>query len=361
MRIGILTFHFAHNYGAVLQAYALCYSLRAIGHEARVIDYFPEDLRHLYTRNPFCVARKREFFDKMRRLPRNGRQTALFREFLKDTGLCTERRYRLEELEETNREFDFFITGSDQVWNDSIVKQPAPYFLIFAEEGKRRASYGASFGKNSISPETGNLIGGELERFEFISVRERAAAGILAQYTDKPVVQVPDPVFLLSEEQWRREAREYEPPPRYLLYYMLSDNEKSRQRSGQLGREWGLPVLIIHPACQAAGKIENGRQLYDVGPREFLYLTCHAEVVLTDSFHAASFGIIFRRTVIYLNSVERGLRVRELLEYLGRKTEQTEPVLKILPDSRLRENVWRAMREAREVLAACLRAGEETS
>lgn len=360
MRIGILTFHFAHNYGAALQAYALCCSLRAAGHEARVIDYFPEDLRHLYTRNPFCVSRKREVVDKMRMLPRNKRQTALFREFLEDTGLCTKKRYRLDELSKTNREFDFFITGSDQVWNDSIVRQTAPYFLNFVEEGKPRASFGASFGKSSISPEQELLMREELGKFSFISVRESTAAEILARYTEKSVVRVPDPVFLLSEEAWMDEAREHETPPRYLLYYMLADSDKSRQNAASIGREWGLPVLIIHPACRTAGRVMNGTQLYDVGPREFLYLAGHAEVILTDSFHAASFGIIFRRTVIYMNSGERGLRVRELLGYLDRKTEDTEPVLRIAPDSRLEASVRRAGREAREMLAACLAAGEET-
>ena len=48
MKIGIVTFHRATNYGATLQAYALVSYFKSLGHETEIIDCKSEGMASLF-------------------------------------------------------------------------------------------------------------------------------------------------------------------------------------------------------------------------------------------------------------------------------------------------------------------------
>lgn len=315
MRAAIITFHFAYNYGAALQAYALQQFIKRIGWEAEILNYFPGELRHLYTLNPFIICRKKEFFEKIRKFFRCRKQFRIFQQFIREELQCTEP-LDIEDLKEAGKQYDVCITGSDQVWNDSIAENLSPYFLEFADSSRRKIAYAASFGKEVLSGRQKAESMKNLTGFDWVSVREGSgmkslsALGIASE-------QAADPVFLLGREEWRKKEKEIPHPRKYVLCYALSDNQRIAQEAGRAAAAAGCKIMIIHPSGEKKIKIRGALYPFDVGPFEFLYLADHAEVIVTDSFHATAFGVIFGKEVRNLSDPERMVRAKDLLESLG--------------------------------------------
>ena len=51
MKIGIITYHSAHNYGAVLQAFALQEYLQKQGHDVQIINYKIKEIENYYKKS----------------------------------------------------------------------------------------------------------------------------------------------------------------------------------------------------------------------------------------------------------------------------------------------------------------------
>lgn len=315
MKIGIMTFHFAYNYGAALQAYGLCTFLRKNGYDAQIIDYMPKELKHLYTLNPFCVSRKKEVIGKMKKFFYCRQQFRLFDEFLEKNNLCTVKITR-EELGNLNSDFDIFIVGSDQIWNPNILKDSAPYYLDFVNSSKRKIAYAASFGVKNLSPEESSKTKKYLEKFDWISVREESGVEIVKNCgIDAELIS--DPVFLLGREDWRQLERAVDVPERFIFYYALEYNESLDNKAIELSKKENAKVVIVHSTCERISKISDGIRLDNVGPEEFLFLMRSAICIVTDSFHATAFGLIFSKKLINISSETRSIRAKNLLRNLG--------------------------------------------
>ena len=180
MRIGIITFHFVSNQGAILQCLATQKFLEKHGYEVWVIDYRPSyhTVRYVDPKNPFLYARW--YFKKFKKKKITKRillsvrsflrcfyynihhtdaeVATVFEEFIKKN-LHLTREYRiLKELTVDAPVMDAYITGSDQLWNPDVLDQkldPA-YFLAFGNEIPKVA-YAVSLGKNLENQELQDL------------------------------------------------------------------------------------------------------------------------------------------------------------------------------------------------------------
>jgi len=182
VKIGILTFNWALNYGAVLQMYAEYKYLSRKG-EVFVINYVPDYLANLY--NPRIFSRPltlkavigrtvtKVFWNKLRRK---------FREFIFNNMVLTEELNDSQQLAQKAKDFDLVIVGSDQVWNYEITKDYLKDYLLLGV-GCNKASYAASLGRNEISAEVLELFKRALSEFNFVSVREMESIGYLKKYT----------------------------------------------------------------------------------------------------------------------------------------------------------------------------------
>lgn len=314
MRIGILTFHFAYNYGAMLQAYALSTYLSMCGHEVKIINYFPDELKHLYSINPLVSVRKKEILEKIKKIPRCLKQYRRFEEFKNKDLLCTERIKR-DDLIKCNDFFDTFIVGSDQVWNDDILIDINPYLLSFVSDKKVKISYAASFGKESLSDNMAGLLKKALPEFNAISVREKW--GVLSlKSLGIDAIEVADPVFLLEKKYWCGLSRYVKTPERFLLCYSLERDIRIDKEVQDQVKQKDIPAIIIHSTCERIVVSDGAKYLYNIGPREFLYLILNAEVIITNSFHATAFSIILDKEVINISSRKRMARAKNLLNGL---------------------------------------------
>ncbi len=203
MKVGILTYHSAHNYGAMLQACGLRSYLESLGHDAELIDYHPESLERANTRRP-TVRSIRDLAKRISSLVLARPFKKRYAEFerFKERHIRLGRRYlTADELLRDPPHYDAYICGSDQIWNTDGGASPVN-FLQFAPEGSRKISYAPSMGTEVVRPEHLALIARCLADFSAISVREESAKRILDGVLARTPELVVDPVFLMSRKYW---------------------------------------------------------------------------------------------------------------------------------------------------------------
>ncbi len=208
--------------------------------------------------------------------------------------------------------YDFFVVGSDQVWN--------PYnptledcFLFFAPKEKRIA-YAASFSCTELPVEKLAVFKKGLREMAHISVRENLGAGMIKNVLEKNVPVVVDPTLLLPPDDWRKVYRKpaWYHGEDYILTYFLGERPKI---VSQLEEKLGIRVIN----CLDESRYEH----YVMGPDEFLWSIDHAKLVYTDSFHGTVFSILFRTPFVVYDRVgddvveKMGSRIDTLLGYFG--------------------------------------------
>ena len=293
-RTGILTFLHNDNYGSALQAYALQRVIRELGHECEHLDYEPDRNEKILNLLRSGNSPKLILDGLRKRSVKAGQEGAM----AKSAAIPAfyERRMRLsrkcrnaEELREVSGEYDTLVCGSDQIWNP-VWLNPA-YFLTFAPEGKKKVAYAPSLGIRTM-PAGGKVrkIRKWTEGFDAVSVREQEGADLLEKMTGIRADVMPDPVCLLSREEWREVAAPAPSGEPYLLCYFIGTNNEYREKVRQLSRDTGLRVLEIPVTAEGYG---NGfERLEGLGPEEFLGAVSGASCFCTDSFHGLVFGTL---------------------------------------------------------------------
>ena len=319
MQIAILTFHYADNYGALLQAYALKEYLVQMGHIVRFIDYVPESEKIFYSRRLVDGGNLKGIVKKAISNVERRKLYKVFADF-------REKYLPLEKAAEAAGHTDLLLVGSDQVWNEDIVKELGPYLFQDFPLNIKRASYAASIGKKQISPLARKMFSQELGAFYAISVREHNSENIIREMGFNCTTVV-DPVYLLSREDWKRLAENNsikgKDKAKYALVYILRDDPRIICAANNFAQTHGYNLYYIHPLGRKLKGIV-GKQINNAGPKEFVELIENAEKVFTNSFHAISFCAIFEKPFVYLKNETLGNRVESLLKTLRVQKESEE-------------------------------------
>ena len=293
--IGIITFLHNDNYGSTLQAYALQRTVQELGFDCMHLDYRPdraEKIRNLLTsgNSPKLVLegiRKREVMaDQAGARKKSAAIPAFYKSHMKMSASCRNRK----ELRKESAGCRLLLCGSDQIWNP-VWLNPA-YFLTFAGKNQQKVSYAASLGVD-VLPKKAKIrkIRRWTKDFRAISVREQEGADLLKEMTGREAAVMPDPVCLLSAEEWNGIAGKTPGGEPYLLCYFIGSNPEYWRRVLTLERDTGLRVLVM-PVT--ADSYRSGYELLDgAGPETFLAAVRDADMFLTDSFHGMVFGTIF--------------------------------------------------------------------
>lgn len=321
MRIGILTFHRAHNYGAMLQAYGLLTFLKSLGHEVSIIDYCPKLFKKAYRRN-------------LPTIPRN--PIKLCKKLVRELSVHANRVQRYDAFDDfmnselslypwhkgfNGQEFDHIFIGSDQVWNKECLGQ---FDKVYWGDGLRCmvSTYAASMAWYRPSSQELSIIKKYLAQIYSLSVREKDAAEYLTTITSKPVTVVCDPTLLLKKDKWEFVCKPISPSEKYVLCYDLVSNSVCQEFAAKLSKAKGLKLLNI------VGSVENDgivNSLPTVGPGEFLSYFRDAEYVVTTSFHGTVFSLIFHKQFYSLGISKFGGRIQSLLEMLGLESRMQVP------------------------------------
>lgn len=299
-KTAILTLYYHnYNYGGLLQAYALQKAITKLGHQAKQISYKLESGYDGW--NPIKASMKKpvahlyhqvkygKWFDQytVRR-----KKFEAFAETIPHTEGVT-----AQTISKLSDQFDCFVCGSDQIWNP-IGWQPTLFFE-FLPDDKKRISYAASIARDNLTEKEYAFMKPYLDKFSAISVREKNSADMLNQKFSKLNVQaVPDPVFLLEKDEWENLIPLYgEKNEPYIFAYFLGGSEENRQKAIQYAADKKLKIRFASYMDYAQSEWDKRHPEMlapPMGVEEFLQNISNAELVLTDSFHAAAFSSILR-------------------------------------------------------------------
>lgn len=300
MKIGVMTFHWATNYGAALQSYALVKHLQQTGHDAELIGYLPKAL--MWKLRLFDVYLKR--FANIRRIGK-------FKSFQKMLTVSDKTYTSHKALCRMQKRYDAVIAGSDQIWNESFLmtaeRSPtASYYLDFVPPGVRRLSYAASFGTNVL---TDNLVKygvSELKQFDAVSVREENATAMLAQ-EGIHAVAVCDPTLLIDPRDYEAILERGANGAKVDVFnFML---RKGRESSDQ------TEAYVLSHCFADRSYLEKNILTVE----QWLWRLKNCAFVVTDSFHCTVFAILFHKPFLAVNdkNCSMNARIKTLTERLG--------------------------------------------
>ena len=318
MKVGIITYHFANNYGAALQAYALQTVLeQELGCEARVVDYrhwficFCDTVRLApITKNP------EEIRSGLKTLPLRLKRLGRFLRFHQKCLHLSAKYSTYSELKQCPPDYDAFICGSDQIWNPIVTLGPAPgYYLQFARPGQKRIAYAPCIGITNIKKKHMRRMLSWIWDIDVLSVREQQHAEMLERQLGRNVESVIDPVFLMKQDFWRKFAGAPKIRDSYILVYIMQNNAKVYSYAKKAKELLGLPVVAVSRYGFKADCVD--RVIVSAGPEEFVNLFCHAAYVCTNSFHGLAFSLIFEKNVFVVPSDRFNMRFDNLQKVLG--------------------------------------------
>lgn len=300
IKVRTLTFHRVLNYGAVLQAYALCKFLNSLGYDAKVVDYLPYYFA-LQTYRPSKGFRKS--IDKLKKIMK-------FRSFRKDFLPMTDKTYFSVGGLNSACNVNAYICGSDQVWNYRLTDgvYDRGFFLDFEVGNAKRIAFAASAGGESI--EGADDVGRYLSSFDAIGVRESLLADqlmALPDLVDSRVVV--DPTLLLESYS---EIANYNVLPEgdFLLTYVVGSGntlELFDSYVREIKKTCSLP--IVHVGSKNIDSADMS--VLDIGPREWVAFFERASFIVTNSFHGTAFAINFKKQFLFVPHGKTQLNQRQ--------------------------------------------------
>lgn len=323
--VGIITFHASHNYGSMLQAYALQQTVKNLGFDCRIINLRTSHQRQFY--RPFY--RQSSWLKKIKALRypllalADWQKHRLFERFLEERLCMTETEYTSsEELRKNPPVFDYYISGSDQIWNTVCFDFSESYFLDFVKSGKRIA-YAPSMGPvvEQAHKKYSQLISESLKLYDAVSVREPGTARRIEQICGKDVEITADPTLLLSAGDWDDIAgtRPLVKGDYILLYDPWPEHNefKTYEQSLLIAKKKGFKIVCTMPEAYHRWKRYHEFIFFTAaGPAEFINLVKFSKVVVGASFHAVVFSLIYGKPFYALRGMA-DYRISNLLKMTG--------------------------------------------
>ena len=327
--VGLLTFHNAYNFGAVLQAFALQRTIESLGNTSMIIDYvrpisgtayqffhcrmnygsIRRDLRVLSHINSHYLLRKR------------------FSQFQKNHLVLTSKSYHsVNELRSEDHLCDIYVAGSDQVWQPNALDEDRGlvYYLDFVSSG-RRVAYAPSFGITEMPAEYRERAAALMNKFDFLSAREDSGCRIINELLGREALHVLDPSLLLPASAYQQVAiSPQNSEPCVLLYPMLT-SENLNHIARKVSKFLKLPLVVVVPIYYDPKQYGFAdRVVFNAGPSEFLGWFGNAAYVCTNSFHGLAFSLIYHKSFLTVPHATLGLntRLESLLARVGLLSRQ---------------------------------------
>lgn len=298
MKMAIITIYDLLNYGNRLQNYATVTYLSKYNISADTL------ILHYYTFKYIvkCVLKKilkkplyinwsakqetEEFFCALSECEK--RKYIKFKEFSYKYLNVKHQSYLRPFNHKFKKEYDYYIAGSDQIWNPNIDQAMEWEFLDFAPKGKR-ISWAASFGVSSIDKKT-EVISSGLVGMDYISVREKNGEQIVGELSGREAITLIDPTLMLDADEWDKISKVPEKmntEEKYIFINFLGEMPVAAQKHvNEISEKYGLKIINI---------MDENSAFFESGPCEFIYLISHAELIFTDSFHTCIFSFLYSR------------------------------------------------------------------
>lgn len=388
-KVGILTFHWANNFGAVLQAWALNRLLMDFGYEARIINFLPKlSLFDKQVLKPSELAKKYQntgfspimiasdigaVFNYVNHLKNELHKNRLFTQFRKCfMRLSSKTINDNSELKQECLKYHICLVGSDQVWNPEFLRySDFAYLLPFRLEGAKKIAFSASIAED-IPPTLIRIYKTTLLDFDFISLREKTHCLLLSSVLGKEVFNTLDPTLLLDTKEYEAimNKKVTLPYDKYALVYNIGFSILPLAK--KIVDTLKMPVILYNKQSLLSTRrlafpryFKNASTFQYEGPREFLTLLRNAEFIITNSYHGTILSILFEKpfiTIIAGKGVYRKSRILDLLKYFELENRLAAPGKKPLREiicesinfNRVRKTLSNGRRNSLEILKMAL-------
>lgn len=324
MKIGILTFHYAHNYGAVLQTYALKKYLENQGCEVRILNYQNETIARSYKiKLPYKyhlsdILHPRLFPSIIKSLLDRSysknhweRQHKLFEKFI--SGMLLEgdvHKFTKSDLEMAD--VDLIIAGSDQIWNEYLTGKMDPVYFIDFNTCAKKMFYGVSNGRNKVPDAQKEYYSETISKADYVSTREQGLGKSIGELIEQKVSHVVDPTLLLNKEDYEELAESIDVSEDYIFAYFIVEDEMLMDIAEYIARALKCKLIELH--YYKLRSLKGHFQRADMGPKEFLKYIKNAKFVVTNSFHGTVFSVLYEK--LFYSVYSSDARKDELLEHL---------------------------------------------
>lgn len=308
MRIGILTFHRAHNYGAVLQCYALQEILKGMGHDVYVIDYRQPIIEQTYKvyRTSWIIKKLLKPW-KIPPYLRMMKRDWCFRQFRKHYLRLTEKC----DAKHIPEDFDYYIHGSDQLWNSLLTGICLD--KVYTGEYKHKdssalISYAISLNQKSMKLTSQNEWEAVLSNFKYISLREQNMAKEMGRMTNREISTCIDPTLLTNKSLWNNILNNTSVEPNCVVLYQIRGNQEVHKKIKSIAQELAdyYKTKLIDLSS------------FDYKVEDWVSYISKARCVVTTSFHGCVFATIFQRPLCAFKVHDEGdNRYLELLSLMG--------------------------------------------
>ena len=324
----LITRHAIPNYGSFLQAVASVQIFREMGYDVKVLDYIPELEKPQNLFIPMLNGSKfssnsiKKLIYSIVRRPDFWKMGSKFREFQKE-GLPLTKEYNdLKHPEKELLSYDLYVTGSDQVWGPIALSQyDENYFWKNFPNKGNYMSFSASFGKARFDGKIKKAYSEMLSKYRYMLVREDTAVQLLNEMHFDNCSQILDPTLIMPREFWKSyvqdETCDYK---NYILVYQVHDNPDMDQYVRDLQRKTGKQVIRLSNSF--AHIVRIGELVYLPSPGQFLNLIKNSDYVVTNSFHATVFSLVFKKQFIIIDSGDTNTRISSLLRLVKQDDRQ---------------------------------------
>ena len=313
-KVAIVTLIGYYNYGNRLQNYATQEVIRGLGYKVQTVVYYK---RVVAKKGPLNVVIKRKmvsFFNKTNKERYHAFKNKLINTLYKDLIYERHEAFKLftqMNISETDvlyddyifndlpDDYNFFVTGSDQVWHPFIGDKPL-YFLTFAPKEKRIA-YAPSFGVAELPESCLEDYKKYISEIPHLSVREQSGADIIKKLTGRDAAVLVDPTLMLTGEKWMSVSKPavHKPSRRYLLTYFLGELSNDAKKL--------IKTIAIHRNLEVVQLATfKDKKRFTADPAEFIDYVNSSDIVLTDSFHGTAFSILFEKPFIVFDRIHEG-------------------------------------------------------
>ncbi len=310
MNFYILTIHCIPNFGSVLQSYALAAFMNDQGYHTEIIDYRPS----YYTKGRNVI---RKYTSIAVNLVPYLKRKKKYNDFIKyRIPVTAEVFHALSEMKHLPSQNSVYVAGGDQLWNSfHPCGRDDAYKLTFVN-GVPKMAIGTSMGRNSFSKEELDTLSEKIKDFCFIGLREQSTVELLKPFASAPIYHVVDPVLLLRKKDYISICGDKplisEP---YLLMYLTAKSEKLTKTVEYISKKLNLKVVHVSGFSK---KCECDYFMKSIGPDELLNLVVYADFVLSSSFHATLFSLLFEKQFCtFLPESGTNTRIEDLLSFYG--------------------------------------------
>lgn len=319
MKIGILTFHNAYNYGAVLQAYALRSFLESNGHDVEILDYHNSQVDQSYVIFKRKEIFRRNFIKAIQYVITCCFRSSLYPRFKKNSMALMNLSHSVYDLKDSAIvSKDVIVVGSDQLWNKKITGQYDPfYWAEFTKQSNVKAiTYAVCMNADQLNDQDIIFIQSHLTNFDALSVREQGLADKLRQLTNQKITISLDPTLLVEPDFWKtkvKKTEEFQKKP-YILVYAILEKKRVISIAKQFAKRMKMPLVVMNPIADAK---PFSRYYQPDSPFGFFSAIANAEYVITSSFHGLAFSVIFHRNVWVMGDSGKNERMKSLLSSIG--------------------------------------------